>query len=163
MEEKAEVKYFVLDVDGTLTDGFLCYLSDGQEIKQFNIKDGLAIVWARKAGIKFVVITGRKSNIVERRMRELGVDHVFQGIEDKKLFLMGFLQEKVIDPGKVAYVGDDLNDLPAMRICGFKACPQDACEEVRQIADYVSGLKGGHGAVRDIIEFVLKKHHMWNC
>ena len=159
--KEINIEYFILDVDGTLTDGSIYYLNDGREIKQFHIKDGLAIVQAQKIGIKFVVITGRKSSIVQRRMEELGVEYVYQGINDKKQFLSQFLCEKLIDPKETVYIGDDLNDLSAMSLCGLKACPCDACDEVKLIADYVSGLNGGYGAVRDIIEHILKKQNMW--
>lgn len=161
MVEKIRIKYIILDVDGTLTDGSIYYLSDGQEMKQFHIKDGFAIVQAQKAGIKLVVITGRKSSIVERRMKELNVEYVFQGIRDKKQFLKQFLYDKSIDPKETVYIGDDLNDLPAMKLCGFKACPQDACEEVKQTVNYISDLNGGCGAVREIIEYIMKRQNRW--
>lgn len=155
------IKYFVLDVDGTLTDGSIYYSNDGQEMKQFNIKDGLAIVQAQKCGICFVILTGRESKIVERRMEELNVECVFQGVKDKRKFLLDFFHEENISPKETAYIGDDLNDLAAMSLCGFKACPKDACDEVKQVVDYISEFKAGYGAVRNIIEYILKEQNMW--
>lgn len=155
------IKNFVLDVDGTLTDGSIFYSNDGQEMKRFNIKDGLAVVQAQKCGICFVILTGRESKIVERRMEELGVEYIFQGVKDKRKFLLDFFREKTINPMETAYIGDDLNDLAAMSLCGFKACPQDACNEVKQAVDYISEIKAGYGAVRNIIEYILKDQNMW--
>lgn len=155
------ISHIILDVDGTLTNGSVYYSDNGQEMKQFNVKDGLGIVQAQKMGICFVVLTGRKSAIVERRMQELGVKYIFQGVANKKEFLGEFFQKNEIDTLQVGYIGDDLNDLSAMQLCAFKACPKDACEEIREIADYVAAADGGKGAVRDILEYLLKMQGRW--
>lgn len=156
-----QVKYIVLDVDGTMTDGSVYYDSLGNEFKRFNIKDGLIIKSASEIGMTFVVLTGRKSVIVEKRMNELDVSYVFQGITDKKVFLQKFFSDINIPLEHVAYIGDDLNDMAAMDICGFVACPQDAATEIKEIADYIAKNCGGQGAVREIVEYILKEQNMW--
>lgn len=156
------IKYIVLDIDGTLTDGGVIYDDCGHEWKRFDIKDGFIIKNAPKCGLKFVVITGRKSELVEQRMKELEVFFVFQGILQKKIFLEKFLEQWNVDTEEVAYIGDDLNDLSAMKECGFKACPQDSCTEIKEIADYVARSSGGHGAVREIVEYILKEKELWD-
>lgn len=156
------IKYIVLDVDGTLTDGGVNYDDCGHEWKRFDIKDGFIIKNAPKCGLQFVVITGRKSELVERRMNELGVSHIFQGVIQKKIFLENFFNQWHINKDEVAYIGDDLNDLSSMKECRFKACPQDSCAEIKEIADYVAISGGGHGAVREIVEYVLKEKGLWD-
>lgn len=156
------IKHIILDVDGTLTDGKVYYSSGGEEYKAFNIKDGLAIAAFSKIGIHIVVLTGRKSEIVVRRMKELGVLDVFQGVGDKKRYLEDYMDSYHIDSSEVCYVGDDINDLGAMRLCGFKACPADACHEIKREADFVSQYAGGDRAVRDILEMIAKKEDLWD-
>lgn len=155
------IKYIVLDVDGTLTDGSIFYDNDRHEIKGFSAKDGLGIANAVKCGIQFIVITGRKSEMVERRMKELKVAHIYQGISDKLTFLDGFVKENNLDYSEFAYVGDDLNDYRSMQKCSFKACPSDAAIEIKELADYVATAEGGRGAVREVIEYVLKEQDLW--
>ena len=155
------IKYIILDIDGTLTDGKIYYLSSGEEMKAFNIKDGLAITVAQKCGIIIVVITGRESEIVERRMKELGVKEIYQGISDKKTFIKKYASENGVKLEECGYIGDDLNDLGCMKLMGFTACPNDACEEIRQIADYVAKQNAGYGAVREILEYVMKVNGLW--
>lgn len=156
------IKYFFIDIDGTLTDGKIYYSQTGDEIKAFNIKDGFVISSARKAGFEFVVITGRESMIVEKRMRELGVLEIYQGIKNKRNFFETYTKERMIDYEEICYIGDDLNDLAIMKSVGNKACPADACEEVKRIVDYISVKNGGDAAVRDILEYYLKKQNDWN-
>lgn len=155
------IRYIVLDVDGTLTDGGIFYGEEGQEFKRFDVKDGLMIKSAQKVGIEFIVMTGRISSIVTRRMKELGISQIFQGVLNKKEWLERFLKQKDIETCEVAYIGDDLNDLQAMKICGFKACPNDARTHVKDIADYIADSRGGYGAVSEIIEVILKKRELW--
>lgn len=152
------LKYWVLDVDGTLTDGGIYYSDTGAEIKKFNVKDGTGILLAQEAGMKIIVITGRESQSTKRRMRELGVDFLFQNVKNKAKFLEKFSIDYNIKVEEMGYIGDDLNDLESMRLVGFSACPADACEEVKKMADYISPVKGGYGAVREIIEYKLKEN-----
>ena len=150
-----KIRLLVLDVDGTLTDGTIVYGSQGIELKAFNVKDGAVIKVLPGLGIDVVFLTGRTSDAVARRARELGAVAV-QGIDDKLPALEKILEERGIGFGECAYVGDDLNDYGAMVKCGFKACPADAVQEIREICDYVSFQIGGHGAVRDICENLLQ-------
>lgn len=156
------IRLMVLDVDGTLTDGGIYYDSEGAEMKRFDVKDGLGIKVAKAAGIEFAILTGRKSVMVERRGRELGIDHIRTGIQIKYPALLELLAELDIAPEECGYIGDDLNDYQAMQIVGFKACPGDAAEEIQQISDYVAKRAGGHGAVRECLEFLLREKGVWN-
>ncbi len=156
------LKYLILDVDGTLTDGGIYYDNHGNELKKFCTKDGTGLVIARAAGIKLVVMTGRESEATTRRVKELKVDFVFQGIKDKVEFLKSWIEENEIKRDELGYIGDDINDLEPMKFCSFIGCPADACEEVKLIADYVSSINGGHGAVRDVIEHYLNEQGLWN-
>ncbi len=156
-----QIKYWVLDVDGTLTDGGVYYDDAGNEIKKFNVKDGAGIKIARDAGMKMIILTGRECKATQRRMEELHVDFLFQNVNNKMEFLKIFFKNNGIDANEAGYIGDDLNDLASMQMVGFAACPADACEEVRQCADYISPVKGGCGAVREIMEHVLRQNKGW--
>lgn len=149
------IKLLIVDVDGTLTDGTIYYGDDNVEIKGFNIKDGAAIKPLRQLGIHVVFLTGRTSKAVMRRADDLNAIAI-QGVGDKQSVLNELFREYNIEPARCAYIGDDLNDFCAMKMCGFKACPADATNEIREICDYISPYKGGHGAVRDICEYFLK-------
>lgn len=151
----SKIRLVVLDVDGTLTDGGVYIDSNGVETKKFNIKDGAGIVLAEKAGIDFMILTGRKSYCVEKRAEELKIKYVFQGIMDKLSYLKAFLQENNINPKEVAYMGDDVNDLECMSYVGFTACPADAVKKVREIVDFVSQFNGGYGAVRELCDMLI--------
>ena len=150
------IKTLILDVDGTLTDGTLYYGGDNIELKAFNTRDGAILKPLRLLGIDVVFLTGRESEAVKRRASDLGVVAV-QGVDDKLAALRELLERHGISPDQCAYIGDDLNDYAAMSICGFKACPADAVSEIRGICDYVSPYNGGHGAVRDVCEHILKR------
>lgn len=155
-ERAAAVRLAVFDVDGVMTDGRLFLSDSGDEIKSFHTRDGLGIKALMQNGIGVAVITARRSRVVERRMAELGIGHLIQGREDKAAALAGLLDELSLDPAAVGYAGDDLVDWPAMRQCGFRAAPADASEWIRQHADLVTAHGGGHGAVREICEFILQ-------
>ena len=154
-----KTKLLILDVDGTLTDGSITY-GDVVELKTFNAKDGLILKALPKLGIEVIFLTGRKSEAVARRAAELGAEAV-QCVDDKLTVLKSILTGRGIAPEQCAYIGDDLNDYAAMSICGFKACPNDAVAEIRGICDYVSQKKGGHGAVREICEVMLKRDNVY--
>lgn len=157
MEDLSKVKTLIMDVDGTLTDGGIYYDSHRNEIKKFSTKDGSGFALAHAAGIKLIVITGRESECVKRRMTELHVDILKQNVKDKVEWVKQYLSENAIDGSEIGYIGDDLNDINAMKMCGFIGCPADACRQVRDIAGYISQFKGGRGAVRDCVEYLLEQ------
>lgn len=161
MNDLAKIKLLVIDVDGTMTDGGIYYDTSGNEIKKFNTKDAAGIFAARYAGIKTMVLTGRKSVAVEKRMKELKIDYVYQGISDKKSFLADFMSNNELSKECIGYIGDDLNDLEPMQLAGVVCCPGDACDEVKQISNYVAEAYGGCGAVRECITYLLKKRGEW--
>lgn len=151
-----ELKLLVLDVDGTLTDGGLYLDATGNETKKFSVKDGAGLMLAKTAGLKVMILTGRESEPVRRRAAELKLDWCFQNCGDKKAFLAGFMAQNGYEKPQVAYVGDDWNDLAAMSLCGFVACPANAAAEVKAAAHYVSPQRGGEGAVRGAVEHLLR-------
>ena len=141
-----------MDVDGTLTDGKIYMSADGELLKAFNIKDGYAIAHLKDKQIVPVIITGRSSEILVRRCRELGIVELYQGIEDKTAKLLSICKKFQVEANNVAYIGDDLNDLECMKICGYSAAPADAAKEVLASVDYICKHRGGEGAVREFIE-----------
>lgn len=147
----------VMDVDGTLTDGKIYMSANGELMKAFNIKDGYAIARLRDYEIEPVIITGRSSEIVSQRCSELKIKELHQGIENKSFKLRDICKKHHIDLSKVAYIGDDMNDLPCMKICGFSACPSDAMKPVKDCVNYICEAKGGEGAVRELIDYLLSK------
>ena len=156
------LKYIILDVDGTLTDGGVYYDDTGNELKKFCTKDGTGIIAAQTAGIKIVVLTGRECKATTRRLKELGVSELYQGVKNKVEWLKSWFDTNSIDKNEVGYIGDDINDLAPMKLCGYIGCPADACSEVKEIADYVSPVSGGHGAARDVIEHYLRENSLLN-
>lgn len=157
-----DIKLIVFDVDGTLTDGMIYIDSLGNEMKAFNVKDGMAIAQAITHGIDCAIITGRNSEIVNKRANELGIKYVYQGIHNKKEQLEFILNDLNISTNNCAYIGDDINDLEVMKQVKFSACPSNAADEIIASSDFVSRYRGGNGAVRDIIEYILKKQDVWN-
>ena len=149
-----KIKMLVMDVDGTLTDGKIYMGSDGEVFKAFDVKDGYAIAHLHEAGIIPVIITGRKSKIVENRAKELNIKEVYQGISDKVEKLKEVAKSNGVLLEEVAYIGDDLNDLDCMSICGLSACPNDAIDEVTSNVDFKCNKNGGYGAVREFIEYI---------
>jgi 3-deoxy-D-manno-octulosonate 8-phosphate phosphatase (KDO 8-P phosphatase) len=144
------------DVDGTLTDGAVTYDDAGRELKSFHIQDGLGIVLAGFVGLRVVWITGRNSPIVERRAKELGVSLLLQGVRDKAAALTQVVLRLRVLPEQIAFIGDDLNDIPALRAAGAALCPADAAAEVQALAHFVTPRGGGRGAVRDAVETILR-------
>lgn len=161
-KERAEkIKYLVIDVDGTMTDAGIYYDEHGNELKKFCTKDAAGFFAAHQAGIKLMVLTGRECRATTRRMQEMKFDYIVQNIKDKSAYLEDFMKKNGIRREEIGYIGDDLNDLPPMKLCGFAGCPADACEEVKAYADYVAGVNGGSGAVRDVICALLKARGEW--
>ncbi len=163
MENKnfAKIKYLVIDVDGTLTDAGIYYDENGNELKKFCTKDAAGFLTARWVGIKVMILTGRECAATARRMGEMKVDFLVQHIKDKTAYLNEFIQKEGISYEEIGYLGDDLNDLAGMKLAGFAGCPEDACEEIKAVSDYISSVKGGYGAVRDIISYLLKQRGEW--
>lgn len=146
-----------MDVDGTLTDGKIYIGNDGELFKAFNVKDGAGIKLLKENNIIPVIITGRTSDIVLVRARELGIDEIYQGVEDKVEIFNKLKKKYNITNDQSAFVGDDLNDLELMKLCGLKSTVANAAEELFDVVDYISPLNGGDGAVRDIINKLLSR------
>ncbi|WP_241505961.1 KdsC family phosphatase [Parahaliea mediterranea] len=155
-EKAAAIRLLALDVDGVLTDGRIYYGNNGEELKAFNIKDGLGIKLVQKVGIEVAIITGRNSHIVARRAAELGIGEVVQGREDKREALAELCRAKGLQLSECAYMGDDLPDLGAIVAAGLGLTVADACERVAAAANWRSHLGGGCGAVREACEFLLE-------
>ena len=151
----ARIKLVAFDIDGVMTDGGLHYTDDGHELKTFNVQDGLGVVLLRRAGIKVAIITGRTSNVVNCRAKDLGVEHVFHGVGDKGAVSGKLLEQLGLQWSELAFMGDDLIDLPAMTRCGLAIAPANARPVVKERAHMVTEAGGGQGAVREAIEFIL--------
>jgi 3-deoxy-D-manno-octulosonate 8-phosphate phosphatase (KDO 8-P phosphatase) len=156
-QKLANIKLVIFDVDGVMTSGGISYNSDNQEIKTFNVKDGLGIKLLRKAGIETAIITGRNSVIVERRANELGIEHLIQGRDDKLQASLELSKKLNIGLEQTAYMGDDLPDLSAIQSVGFGITVADAIPIVIEHADYVCNKNGGEGAVREACEYILER------
>jgi 3-deoxy-D-manno-octulosonate 8-phosphate phosphatase (KDO 8-P phosphatase) len=157
----ADIQILILDVDGVLTDGTLFIHSDGSESKCFNTLDGHGIKMWQRAGLKVALLSGRASEPTRRRAEQLKIEHVFEDCHDKLPTLQKFLAKLGLSPEAVAYIGDDLTDLPVMRFVGFGVAVANAVDEVKKYADYVTIHRGGSGAVREVIEYILKKSGKW--
>lgn len=162
LQEKAnKIKLLLLDVDGVLTDNRLIYGDDGQEYKAFYTRDGHAMVLIQKSGIEIGIITGRKSNLVAKRMQDLKVKHLYQGVPDKLPTFEALMAKTGVSLDQVAYMGDDILDLPILTRVGLAACPKDSDPEVIQRVDFVSQFEGGRGAVRELCEMIMKTQGHW--
>lgn len=153
---KQSIKLLVMDVDGTLTDGKIYMGPDGEVMKAFDVKDGYAIAhMLPEMGIVPVIITGRESQIVANRAKELGITELYQGVSNKLAQLKKVAEKYNATPEEIAYIGDDLNDLECIKYCGFSACPADAVDDVKGKCDFVCKAIAGEGAVRESIEKVI--------
>ena len=157
----SQVKLLVLDVDGVLTDGRIIYTDSGEQIKQFTSRDGLGLRLLMDNGILVGIITGRISGALTHRCRNLGIDLIFDGIFNKAEALDRMARKTGIDPSAMAFMGDDLIDLPAMTRAGVAIAVADAVDEVKARADIVTRASGGHGAVREICDAILKAGGLW--
>lgn len=156
-----KVELILSDVDGVLTDGGVWFDNQGIEAKQFNIRDGLGIKLWRRAGFEFGLLTSRNSHLVKVRAAELDVELVRQGLQDKLQAAVQIARDRKLSMDQLAYIGDDLPDLPLMREVGLSVAVADAVEEVRAAAHWVATRCGGHGAVRETIEMILKEKGLW--
>ncbi|WP_026899118.1 KdsC family phosphatase [Daejeonella oryzae] len=161
LEKFKFIKAFVFDVDGVLTDGIVHVTESGEQLRQFNIKDGYALQLAIKRGFKIAVISGGHSQGVKIRLNGLGIDEVFLGADSKTEIYSEFLSKNSLSAEQVMYMGDDIPDLPPMQMAGIPVCPADAVSEIKEISLYISHRDGGKGCVRDVIEKVLKLQNKW--
>jgi 3-deoxy-D-manno-octulosonate 8-phosphate phosphatase (KDO 8-P phosphatase) len=157
----ATIELMAFDVDGVLTQGDILYTDQGAEVKAFDVKDGLGLRVARSAGLQIAIITGRASRTLERRARDLHITDVLQRVGDKALALRQLAEEKSISLDRVAFMGDDVNDLEAMQVVGVSIAPADAVPEVLQAALLVTEARAGRGAARESVEAVLKAQGRW--
>ncbi len=157
-----DIKLIIMDVDGVLTDGRIILDDNGVEYKFFDVKDGHIFHIVRNLGFKVALVSGRYSKVTEIRAEQLGVNDLYQN-QHVKIEAFNTLKNKYgLADKNIAYIGDDLIDIPPMILAGFSACPKDADEEVKKVADYISPYFGGRGAVRNIVEEILKLQDQWN-
>lgn len=159
----APVRLLLLDVDGVLTDGRIVFDGNGVESKFFNVKDGQGIKMVQRAGIAVGIISGRESRVVANRAAELGITHLYQKSLDKLGPYREILDKTGLSDHQVAYVGDDIVDLPLLRRVGFAAAPADAIPEVHQYVHFVTRNRGGWGAVREVCDLLLKEQNAWEA
>jgi 3-deoxy-D-manno-octulosonate 8-phosphate phosphatase (KDO 8-P phosphatase) len=155
------IKMIIMDVDGTLTDGTLLILPDGEELKSYNVRDGTGILLAHLAGLKTGIITGKTSKALEKRAERLKIIEVHQGILDKKRILTEILAKNNLKPSQIAYIGDDLGDLEVIKSVGLAGAVADAHPEVKKNSHFICKHPGGGGGVREFIEFILEAQNKW--
>jgi 3-deoxy-D-manno-octulosonate 8-phosphate phosphatase (KDO 8-P phosphatase) len=155
------VKLIIMDVDGTLSDGRFFMLPDGEAIKSFDVKDGTGIVFAKLAGIKTAIISGKKSKLVKKRAQELHIDDYYEGIFNKTEPFNELLAKYELKKEEVAYIGDDIGDAEVMGMVGFSAAVGDAHPLIKRISHYIAKRYGGRGAVREVIDFILDVQEKW--
>jgi 3-deoxy-D-manno-octulosonate 8-phosphate phosphatase (KDO 8-P phosphatase) len=158
----APIELLIADVDGVLTDGAITIDASGAEIKHFHVRDGLGYALWHRAGKRSAILSGRRAAAVERRAAELSIGHVLQGHDAKAGPFRELVGRLGLDPRQVCYIGDDLPDLPVLCAVGLAACPADAVAEVRVAAHFVAQTPGGRGAVREVIEVILKSQGKWD-
>ena len=155
------LRLILSDVDGVMTDGTVLFLPDGHEAKAFHVRDGLGVALAHRAGLRLGILSGRSSPVTQRRAEELGIRLVVQGVRDKAAGLREILEREELAGNEVAYIGDDVNDLPVMAAVGLTAAPADAPLEVRAQAYMVTEAVGGRGCLREFIEAILRARGDW--
>jgi YrbI family 3-deoxy-D-manno-octulosonate 8-phosphate phosphatase len=156
-----ELEWLLCDVDGVLTDGRLYYDGRGERLKAFNARDGLGLKLAQRAGIRVGLLSARRSPALRRRARDLGLDVLLAGESDKRLAFESFLEKQRSSPARAAYIGDDLPDMAVLAICGLSFAPGDAVEDVRAVVHTVLQCPGGAGAVREMVELILRAREVW--
>ena len=162
LEKIKLIKAFIFDVDGVLTDGIVHVTETGEQLRQFNIKDGYALQLAVKRGYIVAVITGGRSAGVRLRLKGLGISDIFMEVDSKIEVFNQFLNNNNLHTEQVLYMGDDIPDYQVMQLAGLPVCPADAVEEIKSLSSYISSRDGGKGCVRDVIEKVLKIQNQWN-
>ncbi|MCS6824060.1 MAG: HAD hydrolase family protein [Cytophagaceae bacterium] len=161
MSDFYKINTFIFDVDGVLTDGSVLSYANGEHARRFYVKDGFAIEKAIQAGYNVIVISGGFEKGVYNRLTFLGVKDIFMGVKDKLEVFNSFKEEKTIDPSCILYMGDDIPDYKMLKLVGMPTCPNDAAYDIKEICKYVSPFDGGRGAVRDVIEKVMKAQGKW--
>jgi len=162
LKQFAKIKAVVLDVDGVLTDGTVLVTETGEQLRRFSIKDGYAIQLAMKVGLQIIVISGGNSQGVLQRMKGLRVEEVHLGVANKLALMQEIIAKQGLHNEDIAFMGDDIPDLLCMKEAGLALCPQDAVDEIKNIAAYVSPYRGGEGCVRDVLEKILRLRGLWN-
>lgn len=160
-EKLKKIKLLILDVDGVMTDGRIIMDDKGCEIKQFDVRDGHGIKMVQRYGIKVVLLTGRKSEVVKQRARDLGIKEVHQKAFNKKEIFMKILRKNKLNYDAAAFIGDDIIDVPVLKAVGFSVAVSDAIDVVKKTADYITHNKGGRGAVREICDLILQAQGKW--
>jgi 3-deoxy-D-manno-octulosonate 8-phosphate phosphatase (KDO 8-P phosphatase) len=161
MTEFKDITTFIFDVDGVLTDGSVIAYANGEQVRNFFVKDGYAIEKALAAGFHIVIISGGEQEGVRKRLEFLGIDDVFLGIKDKLLLFNEYTKNRQINPSSILYMGDDIPDYKMLKLVGYPTCPADASIDIKPICRYISPFNGGRGAVRDVIEKVMRAQAKW--
>ena len=161
-ERLSKIKIVLIDIDGVLTDGRIVYGDYGDELKFFDVQDGFGMGLLRRAGFPIIIISGKQSRINNRRAKELGVTRLYQKVEDKLKVYEKVCRKYRAAPEESLYIGDDIIDLPVLKRAGFAAVPANSVPDVREVAHYVTERSGGHGAVREVIDLLLKAQGKWN-
>ncbi len=162
-DKAARIVFMGFDVDGVLTDGTLYFSSQGDEMKAFSSLDGHGLKMLQRAGVEVAIISGRSSRALELRAKNLGVKELHMGVADKRALLAGLAAQRGIELAQAGYMGDDVVDLPVLRACGFSASVADAHGEVVSRVDYVATREGGHGAVREVCDLILRAQGKWDA
>lgn len=164
LEEKAQkIKLLILDVDGVMTDGRIIYDNFGDEFKMFDVQDGFGLVLWHRAGLKSAIVTAKKTKIVARRAKECGITKFFQNVRDKGAVFEKILRTFKVSDDEVCFIGDDLLDIPIMKRAGLAVAVPYSREEVKSSAHYITKAQGGRGAVREVIELILKSQEKWQA
>ncbi|GAB6069541.1 hypothetical protein JCM30760_06380 [Thiomicrorhabdus hydrogeniphila] len=161
IEKAQKIKLLILDVDGVMTDNRLFYSDDGIEYKSFNTRDGHGMVLLQKSNVDIGIITGRKSQLVTNRMNDLKVKHVYQGVPDKLPTFLKLVKELNLELDEIAYIGDDILDLPILLRIGLAVTPADGDNEVKSRVHYISQFCGGQGCVREVCEIIMRSQNTW--
>jgi len=156
-----DLKCIFIDVDGSLTDGQIIYDDNGNEYKKFNVKDAAAFFACKLVGIETVVVTGRESSANKYRLTEIGASSIHQDIRKKSLFINDYASNKSFEKENMAFFGDDLNDLSAMKMCGYNGCPNDAVQEIKSYSNYICRKPCGFAPFREFVENILKERNQW--
>lgn len=161
LQNLKHITTFIFDVDGVLTDGTVIASESGELLRNFNIKDGYAVQLAAKKGYHVCIISGGKGTAMEKRFSNLGIAEIYLGVGNKVAVFQQYLAKHQIEAKQVLYMGDDIPDLAVMQLVGIATCPADAVDEIKAASHYISAKNGGHTAVRDVIEKVLKAQNNW--
>lgn len=161
IEKFNDIKTFIFDVDGVLTDGHVMVLENGELLRRMNTRDGMAMKMAIEKGYDIIIITGGKSQGVVKRLEGLGVKRIYAGIDSKIKILEDLVNYENLDLSKTLYMGDDINDYDCLRAVHLSTCPKDAAYDIKNLVQYISPFEGGMGCVRDVIEKVMRLHNKW--